>query len=326
MDSNLPVVSVVVPVYKVEKYLDKCVKSLLNQTYPNIEIVLVDDGSPDNCPILCDRYAEQYNNIKSCHKKNGGLGSARNYGVENAAGEWIVFVDSDDYVLQDYISYMMELRNKYNADMVTCGITKVDENGKELFKSKTTPIEKMNNREAFFAIYFARKSGHRSYSKLLKKSQILRHPFPAGYFEDFATTYLWLEDCDSVVFGDGAENYRYVQRPGSILNSTLNEKHLHAFEICDDICAYIDQNCPEFSKYKSLLYQGQVVQMLNKQNMSNKEFYDVYVKYRFYFLRNSGKIIFSNELRREEKLYRVLLCLTPVLYRCIRRWKQKIDH
>ena len=86
-------VSVIVPIYNVEKYLDRCVLSLINQTYRNLEIILVDDESPDSCPIICDEYSRHNSNIKVVHKKNGGLGDARNYGVKHATGDWIVFVD-----------------------------------------------------------------------------------------------------------------------------------------------------------------------------------------------------------------------------------------
>lgn len=94
-------VSFVIPVYKVEQYLDRCVKSIANQTYQNIEIILVDDGSPDTCPILCDRYAAKDNRIKSVHKKNGGLSDARNYGTKEATGDYLIYVDSDDFWMHD---------------------------------------------------------------------------------------------------------------------------------------------------------------------------------------------------------------------------------
>lgn len=318
MDGEMPLISVIVPVYNVEKYLKKCVDSLLDQKYPNLEIVLVDDGSPDNSPQMCDDFAKKYENITSLHKANGGLGSARNYGVERCGGNWIVFVDSDDYVRPEYISYMWDLHMKYEADMVSCGVTQEDESGKELLKSTEKEITVLSGKEAFFAIYFAKKSGHRSYSKLLKKSQLLKHPFPAGYFEDFATTYHWLEDCDSVVLGDGAENYRYVQRGGSILNSQLSEKHLHAFDICDEIKEFVDEKQPEFSKYISLIYQGQVIQILNKQHMSMEQYSAIYKKYRGMFRRSLPVIVFSSKFKLSTKLYSCLLCLTPGLYRSIR--------
>lgn len=98
-----PLISVIVPIYKVEKYLQKCVQSIINQTYKNLEIILVDDGSPDNCGIICDKLAERDDRIRVIHKKNGGLSSARNAGIEIANGEYIGFVDSDDYI-EEFLS------------------------------------------------------------------------------------------------------------------------------------------------------------------------------------------------------------------------------
>ena len=114
-------ISVIVPVYKVEDYLDRCVKSLLNQTYKNIEIILVDDGSPDACPQMCDVYAERYDNVRVLHKENGGLSLARNAGIDVAQGKYIGFVDSDDWVAPDMYLYLINLINRYNADVAQIG-------------------------------------------------------------------------------------------------------------------------------------------------------------------------------------------------------------
>ena len=113
--------SIIVPVYKVEPYLDRCVDSLVHQTVnpEQLEILLVDDGSPDRCGALCDQYAEQYPFVKALHKENGGLSSARNYGVDRASGEWIIFVDSDDYVEKDLCQVLeKEIRNHPNLDAI----------------------------------------------------------------------------------------------------------------------------------------------------------------------------------------------------------------
>ena len=96
-------ISIIVPIYNVEKYLQECIESLLKQTYKNIEIILVDDGSPDNCPQICDEFLKKDKRIKVFHKVNGGLSDARNYGLERATGNYICFVDSDDFVTEDYI-------------------------------------------------------------------------------------------------------------------------------------------------------------------------------------------------------------------------------
>ena len=97
----MPLISVIVPIYNVEKYLDRCVDSIINQTYKNLEIILVDDGSPDNCPQMCDDYAKKDSRIKVVHKENGGLSDARNVGMEVATGEYVSFIDSDDYISLD---------------------------------------------------------------------------------------------------------------------------------------------------------------------------------------------------------------------------------
>ena len=118
MDNEL--ISIIVPVYKVEKYLEKCVKSILKQTYTNLEIILVDDGSPDKCGQLCDELAKTDDRIIVFHKENGGLSDARNFGVERANGEYIGFVDSDDYVSTDIVYLMTEAVKEFNVDLVSC--------------------------------------------------------------------------------------------------------------------------------------------------------------------------------------------------------------
>ena len=130
-------VSVVVPVYNVEQYLQQCVDSLLKQTYKDIEIILVDDGSKDNSPAMCDDYSQKYPDmIKTIHKANGGLGLARNTGMEYAKGEFVTFIDSDDYADEDLIERLVKSADKYNAQVVIGGFKRVDSSGKILFKEE----------------------------------------------------------------------------------------------------------------------------------------------------------------------------------------------
>ncbi len=127
MDEGL--VSVVIPIYNVEKYLDRCVKSVVNQSYRNLEIILVDDGSPDGCPQKCDEWAKKDNRIKVVHKQNAGLGMARNTGIENATGKYICFFDSDDYVALDTVRKCYERAEKEKADIITFGFCNVRDDG-----------------------------------------------------------------------------------------------------------------------------------------------------------------------------------------------------
>lgn len=139
-------ISVIIPIYNVEKYLDNCIKSIANQTYTNLEIILIDDGSPDNCPEMCDAWAERDSRIKVIHKKNGGASSARNAGLDMATGDYIAFVDGDDYLDEDMYEIMLGQIMEYRADMVSCGIVRESPNGfKEIWDSYDAPVEIRNN-------------------------------------------------------------------------------------------------------------------------------------------------------------------------------------
>ena len=119
--NSQPKISVIVPVYKVEKTLDKCVESIIGQTYKNLEIILVDDGSPDNCPAMCDGWAEKDSRIRVIHKENGGVSSARNAALDIATGDYIGFVDSDDWIEPEMYEFLYENSRKYSADISFCG-------------------------------------------------------------------------------------------------------------------------------------------------------------------------------------------------------------
>lgn len=133
MESD-PKISVIVPVYNVEKYLNKCVESIVNQTYKNLEIILIDDGSPDNCPKICDEWAEKDDRIKVIHKENGGVSSARNAGLDLSSGDFIGFVDADDYVNENTYSFLIDDLIKHQSDVSMCSINFLDKNG-NIYKS-----------------------------------------------------------------------------------------------------------------------------------------------------------------------------------------------
>ena len=133
-------VSIVIPVYKVEECLSFCLDSLLRQTYDNIEIICVDDGSPDECPVILDQYAERDKRIKVIHQKNGGVASARNRGIDETTGSYIAFVDSDDWVDERYIEILMQGIERYGGNVAACGFTKVDKIGKITELKTGTPV------------------------------------------------------------------------------------------------------------------------------------------------------------------------------------------
>ena len=134
-------VSIVVPVYRVEQYLDRCVKSILAQTFPDFELILVDDGSPDRCPQMCDEWAEKDDRIVVIHKKNGGLPDARNYGIQEAKGEYLAFVDSDDWVEPEFLETLYKGIVENEADVVQCNYRRVSESKSELVAYDTRLLD-----------------------------------------------------------------------------------------------------------------------------------------------------------------------------------------
>ena len=118
----MPKISIIVPIYNVEKYLDKCVSSILNQTFTDFELLLVDDGSPDRCGEMCDEYAKKDSRVKVIHRKNGGLSAARNSGIDAACGKYIGFIDSDDYIEENMYEHLYDVITKYDADIACGGI------------------------------------------------------------------------------------------------------------------------------------------------------------------------------------------------------------
>ncbi len=317
MDS---LISVIVPVYKVEKYLDKCVKSLVMQTYENIEIVLVDDGSPDSCPKLCDRFAVEYEKVIALHKPNGGLGDARNYGVKHASGDYIVFVDSDDYVESTYVENLTNLLEKFNADISITRYKREDENGVPFSKKSVSFEDYVTTKEkAIFTTYVGDKVGWGACGKLFKKSVLLKHPFPKGLYEDAAVMYLILDECDIVAVGDYEGNYHYVTREGSILKSKLKKEHMHVFEVCDDFSKFIQKKYSNIGIIDVLFYRRAVTQMLNLQEMPKSVYKKIYCKYRKIFRSNIIKIIKCKDVAIPTKYYTFMLCLTPTIYRLQKR-------
>lgn len=130
-----PLISVIIPVYRVEEYLDRCVESVCSQTYQNLQIILVDDGSDDNCPKMCDDWTGKDSRIQVVHKPNGGLSDARNAGLKVAIGEYVYFLDSDDYIVENAIERMVTVMDERKADAVVFGYTKIGEDGKEISAS-----------------------------------------------------------------------------------------------------------------------------------------------------------------------------------------------
>lgn len=235
MENNYKeLITVVVPVYNVDIYIQHCAESISNQTYTNLEIFLVDDGSSDSSGKICDELAVKDKRFKVIHKTNGGLSDARNIALDQASGEYVTFVDSDDYIPQDSIEYMYELIKKYNAD-ISIGRMHLTSMVDDRTENQETQLIKLNNKEAVTEMLYGSYYTASASGKLYKTSlfQNIRYPF-GRLNEDLFTTYKVLDKSKKTVCSDKIVYY-YFHRVGSIMNSSFNERRLDVLLALDKI-------------------------------------------------------------------------------------------
>ncbi|WP_312398750.1 glycosyltransferase family 2 protein [Chryseobacterium sp.] len=254
--TNVPSkVSIIVPVYNVENYLAKCLDSLVNQTHQNMEILVVNDGSKDNSEQIIQEYAQKYpEKIKPFNKENGGLSDARNFGIDRATGDYLGFVDSDDYVTPTMFEEMVNLAEKYDSKMVICNIQKVDQNGNITQKLTQIPnmpekIDLNKNFSVFSDLsYFA-------CNKLFKKELFSEKRFKKGaHFEDIQLIPQLLLECD-VIAQTQNFHYQYLERTDSI-TKTHTERGLDILKAVEDVeIAFKDS---QYSNKKSELKNFQI--------------------------------------------------------------------
>lgn len=238
----MPTISVIVPVYKVEAYLDRCVKSILAQTYTDFELILVDDGSPDNCPAMCDAWAEKDSRIVVIHQANGGLSAARNAGIDwafaHSDSEWLTFIDSDDWVHSEYLAVLYQAVTTNGTELSACEANRVTE---EVLFPIAFPI-KSKVMESEFAY------SHRYGMLLIACAKLYRKPlwngvrFPVGKLhEDAFTVYKILFDAQRVAICD-TPLYYYYQNLSGIMNSPWTPKRLDEMAAHEEQIEYMKKN------------------------------------------------------------------------------------
>lgn len=237
-------ISVIIPIYNMEKYLKKCVWSVINQSYKNIEILLIDDGSKDNSPQICDEFLQIDERIKVFHKKNGGLSDAKNYGIKKATGDYITFVDADDWIESNMYEEMLLKMKKENADISICGRYIDYENGRSIKWNNPNEI-KMNKEEALIYLNSFYKFDMASWDKIYKKELFNGIEFPYGKkCEDAYTTYLLFAKCKKIIYIPECF-YHYFQRKGSISrNAEINMDYIYA---AAEQMKYIEKFFPSIS-------------------------------------------------------------------------------
>lgn len=235
-------ISIIVPIYNVEEYLQRCIDSLINQTYHNTEIILVDDGSTDNCGTISDQYSRNYDNVYSFHKKNGGLSDARNYGITKAHGKYICFIDSDDYIDKRYCEILYKNIIDANADISICEFLRVTDDTisemceykNEIIEIYDIGIEKQRN-----ILNELNEITTVAWNKLYKIKiwKNIKYPKDKLNEDEFVIHYL-LDKCDKIVYTN-LKMYYYYQRNNSIMMSKYNERKTDVVEaFCDRLNFY----------------------------------------------------------------------------------------
>ena len=238
-----PLISIIVPIYRVEAYLSRCIASILNQSYRNLEIILVAAGSPDSCPKICNEYAEKDARIRVVHKKNGGLSDARNAGIDIANGKYISFIDSDDYIHPEMISTLFDLLKSNDADISVCNFTPFTESVSPLNKAPT--IDTLSGKDAAKRLYQSQYATQTvvAWDKLYKRSLFDHLRFKVGKFnEDEFFSYRALYLANKVVF-TSQELYFYFIRTTGISKAITDPRSLNSLDAKIEAIQFYKQNC-----------------------------------------------------------------------------------
>ncbi len=247
-----PSISVIVPVYKVESYLDACVQSILDQSYRNLEIILVDDGSPDRCPQMCDAWAARDARIRIIHKSNGGLSSARNAGLAICTGDYIAFVDSDDWILPEMFQRMLETIERENADICACNIVSCYPDREVRWGAKAYTVG--DSETMLDLLYSDSLFPVSAWNKLYRRNLWDGFRFPEGKIcEDAFTTYLLLDKADRIVQITDAL-YCYRIRPESIMTSSFSHKSMDEEEAWRKNYEFVKEHYPRLYRKAFTFY------------------------------------------------------------------------
>ena len=308
-------ISIIVPVYNVEKYLKKCVDSIINQTYNNIEILLIDDGSTDNSGKLCDDYKKIDKRIKVYHKKNGGLSDARNYGINKANGKYVGFIDSDDFITKDMYEILYKSITKYDADVSIARVIDCYEIIPEIDNSDAKDCL-LNKKEAIKKVMEAEEISVHVVSKLYKKSIFSKIKFEVGRTtEDGIIMIELLDSCKKISY-NSSYVYYYIHRENSITTKKFNEKNgydvIYAYEKNKKI---IDEKYPELSSVAEMRLCWAYFRVLDSMVKSNTELDEKIVKYlrkKFVFIMKNkyftkGRKISMLALKVSKKLYSIIV-------------------
>lgn len=285
-------ISIVVPIYKVEEYINRCIDSILNQTHKNIEIILVDDGSPDNSGKICDEYAKKDKRIKVIHKKNEGVSIARNTGIENSSGEYIAFVDPDDYIGENYILDLYEMCIKNKSEISICGIKSEVDN--VIIENENIIKKRMNSEEALKELlneeYYYGNVCTKMFKQNIAKGIKFNSMLQIG--EDLDFCYNAFKKAINIYVDTSKMNYYCLVRKNSVTTEKYNHKWKNEIELCEDIISRVRTDYHNIEEYAIKRYirinYSCIMKILKEDSFNNDEYKEIrsnilrYKKYNIY--------------------------------------------
>ncbi len=259
---NNPLISIIVPVYNVESFLPRCLESLIHQSYPNTEIILINDGATDNSLEICDYYSESYKNVFLISQKNKGLSGARNTGLRDCHGEYISFVDSDDWIHPNMISQLYRIMSDTHADASFCGSQKTSSEQVRQIDETKIQIEEYNKDRILKAFFRERYTA--CWSRLFKAEIIKDIEFPEGLnCEDYIFMFLALRRCQKVAVIDEPYYYYFI-RPDSICGSSFNLKKFDAFYSAKRMVELVEVYEPKYKKISRIRLAGALIRLISQ--------------------------------------------------------------
>lgn len=262
--SEEPLISIIVPIYKVERYLKRCVDSLRNQTYTNLEILLIDDGSPDRCGEICDEYAKADRRIKVIHKENGGVSAARNAGLDAMKGEYVSCVDSDDFVSHYYIENLWMAIKRTNCLLSACRFIRCgdDDSIPLAIKNQTCEIEILEKKELYSCLLYQEGIDFSSWGKLYHRELFHEVRYPVGeWYEDVPTTCKIFEKIDNIAVIQNIDYY-YYKRRDSITSVRFDERKMDAIHNVGALRDFISDHYPCLKRAAECRYFSTVCTIL----------------------------------------------------------------
>jgi glycosyltransferase involved in cell wall biosynthesis len=320
MRNAMPKLSIIVPVYKVEKYLRKCIDSILGQMFTDFELILVDDDSPDESPAICEDYKQRDSRIVLVHKENGGLSDARNVGLDIARGQYLGFVDSDDYVAPNMYETLISVMEDSNSDMVICDNYRVSSESITIQNWLGEP-RTFDRDEAMYAI-LTDTIGSQAWNKVYKKDLFAEIRYPKGrLYEDLATTYKYVHRCSKVTYTK-VPLYYYTIRGDSISYSSHADRNGHIFLGFKERYEFAKVEYPQFADdcLKLVMEHGLLACYHAILDGDDARFQDI----RRYLRQQWGYILGSKRTPTKRKAQAMLLLFSSNLYYALVKCMQAV--